>query len=228
MVKRMRSVLGTGLAAISLAVAAATVTLALVVPGGIRGVPALLTDIPTFALQADASTDEQDSAANCAGTGAAVAAEAPGGSFEDGAILGTTTSDLTAFARRYNEIRIAHCVEPIPVGNFRYDPCMEERLAWMAGDPSEDPASAWGHEGSVRSDGVPSEGCDGNLAGGTANTGATVAEKWWESLPHRASLYRPANREPLDGVCIAFAMTHGGVPDEPKSFTRAAARWTDC
>jgi hypothetical protein len=98
----------------------------------------------------------------------------------------------------------------------------------MAADPSEDPASAWGHEGSIRSDGVPSVGCDGNLAGGTGNTGATAAQKWWESSAHRASLYRPGNAEPLGGVCIAFAMTHGGVPDESPSFVRAAARWTEC
>ena len=32
----------------------------------------------------------------------------------------------------------------------------------------------------------------------------------------------------MGGVCIAFAMTHGGVPNEPYDFTRAAARWVWC
>jgi hypothetical protein len=98
----------------------------------------------------------------------------------------------------------------------------------MAEDPSTDPASAWGHMGSVRSDGVPSVGCDGNLAGGSGNTGATVAQKWWNSSAHRASLYRPSVSGPVGGVCIYFAMSHGGIPNEPYSFTRAAARWGGC
>ena len=102
---------------------------------------------------------------------------------------------------------------------------MEARLFWMAESPSPDPLDAWGHMGSVRSDGVPSTGCDGNLAGGSGNTGATVASKWWYSLAHRASLYRPGDS--VAGACIAFAMTHGGI-DEPYDFTRSAARWTSC
>lgn len=61
-------------------------------------------------------------------------------------------------------------------------------------------ASGTGEEPS-RSDGVPTDGCDGNLAGGSGNTG---------------------------GVCILFAMTHGGVPNEPYEFSRAAARWITC
>lgn len=139
---------------------------------------------------------------------------------------GTTSDDLASFARQYNAIRIANCLDPIPYGNFRYDPCMEQRLFWMAEDPSLDPSSAWGHMGSVRSDGVPSVGCDGNLAGGSGNTGTTVAQKWWDSLAHRATLYRPGSS--IAGVCIGFAMTHGGVPNEPYEFTRAAAVWTYC
>ena len=98
----------------------------------------------------------------------------------------------------------------------------------MAEDPSTDPMSAWGHIGSVRSDGVPSVGCDGNLAGGSGNTGTTVADKWWGSSGHRASLYKPSNTGSMAGTCILFAMTHGGVPNEPYSFTRAAARWVSC
>ena len=139
---------------------------------------------------------------------------------------GTTSEDLDTFARAFNSIRIANCLPPIELKNFHYDSCMEARLFWMAEDPSEDPASAWGHMGSVRSDGLPSTGCDGNLAGGSGNTGATVAQKWWDSLPHRASLYRPGSA--IGGVCIMFAMTHGGVPNEQYDFTRAAARWVDC
>ena len=140
-------------------------------------------------------------------------------------VAGTTSDDLASFAYTYNAIRIENCLEPIPYGNFYYDSCMEARLFWMAESPSPDPADAWGHMGSVRIDGVPSVGCDGNLAGGSGNTGATVASKWWYSLDHRASLYRPG--DDVGGACIAFAMTHGGI-DEPYDFTRAAARWTWC
>lgn len=146
----------------------------------------------------------------------------------DGAITGTTSDDLAQFAARFNEIRVENCLAPVPVENFRYDQCMENRLIWMAEDPSTEPSSAWGHEGSVRSDGVPSVGCDGNLAGGSGNDGAIVAEKWWDSLAHRATLYRPDTATDVDDVCISFAMTHGGVPNEPASFTRAAARWITC
>ncbi len=143
-----------------------------------------------------------------------------------GGVQGTTSDDLASFAAAYNSIRVANCLQPVPMSNFRYDRCMEDRLFWMAEDPSTNPASAWGHMGSVRSDGVPSRGCDGNLAGGSGNTGATVAQKWWNSTAHRNSLYRPGSG--IGGVCIYFAMTHGGVPNEPYSFTRAAARWGGC
>ncbi len=145
-----------------------------------------------------------------------------------GGVQGTTSSDLASFAATYNAIRVANCLEPIPPSHIRYDSCMETRLFWMAEDPSTDPSSAWGHMGSQRSDGVPSQGCDGNLAGGYGNTGATVATKWWNSSSHRASLYRPSYGGSVGGVCIYFAMTHGGVPDEPASFTRAAAKWGGC
>jgi hypothetical protein len=140
-------------------------------------------------------------------------------------VAGTTSDDLATFAYQYNAIRIENCLDPIPYGNFYYDSCMEERLFWMAESPSPDPLDAWGHMGSTRIDGVPSTGCDGNLAGGSGNSGATVATKWWNSSAHRASLYRPGAG--TGGACIAFAMTHGGI-DEPYSFTRAAARWTGC
>jgi len=140
-------------------------------------------------------------------------------------VPGTTSDDLASFAYTYNAIRIENCLDPIPYGNFYYDSCMEARLFWMAESPSPDPLDAWGHMGSVRIDGVPSTGCDGNLAGGSGNSGATVASKWWYSLAHRASLYRPG--DDVSGVCIAFAITHGGI-DEPYDFSRAAARWTGC
>jgi hypothetical protein len=148
------------------------------------------------------------------------------GRVSGGGVQGTTSDDLASFAAAYNSIRVANCLDPIPMSNFRYDSCMEDRLFWMAEDPSEDPASAWGHMGSQRSDGVPSYGCDGNLAGGSGNSGATVAQKWWNSTAHRNSLYRPSSG--IGGACIYFAMTHGGVPNEPYSFTRAAARWGGC
>jgi hypothetical protein len=152
---------------------------------------------------------------------------APGISSAQG-VGGTTSADLASFAATFNAIRVANCLEPVPMSHFRYDSCMEQRLFWMAEDPSTDPTSAWGHVGSQRSDGVPSVGCDGNLAGGSGNTGATVAQKWWNSSAHRASLYRPTFSGSTASVCIYFAMTHGGVPSEPYTFTRAAARWGGC
>jgi hypothetical protein len=104
---------------------------------------------------------------------------------------------------------------------------------WMADDPSTDPASAWGHTGTaVRSDGVPIVGCDGDLAGGSGDTAASVANDWWVSLDHRASLYQPTYSGNVASVCIAFAISHGGInvplPNEPYSFTRAAAYWYSC
>jgi len=141
---------------------------------------------------------------------------------------GTTTADVQAFAEGFNAVRADHGLPAIPRDNFRYDACMEERLFWMAEDPSESPASAWGHVGTTRSDGVPSVGCDGNLAGGMGDTGETVATRWWDSTTHRAALYKPGFSASTSSVCIYFAMTHGGVPDEPAAFTRAAARWDDC
>ena len=160
----------------------------------------------------------------CPGDASGTFGTAPGAVSAQG-VAGTTSDDLASFAYEYNAMRVLNCLQPIPDGNFYYDSCMEARLFWMAESPSPDPLDAWGHAGSVRIDGVPSTGCDGNLAGGSDNTGSTVAEKWWNSAPHRASLYRPGAS--IVGVCIAFAMSHGGI-DEPSSFTRAAARWTNC
>jgi hypothetical protein len=164
---------------------------------------------------------------NLVGVTAAVAGRTAG----NGAIAGTTTADLKSFAGQFNAVRVANCLQPVPVENFRYDACMEDRLIWMAEDPSDDPLSAWGHTGSVRSDGVASVGCDGNLAGGGGDTGATVAVKWWDSLAHRDSLYKPSYAGATSGVCIYLAMTHGGIGqtiDEPAVFARAAARWGGC
>ncbi len=141
---------------------------------------------------------------------------------------GTTSDDLQSFAVMYNQIRVANCLEPVPFANIRYDSCMEQRLFWMAEDPSTDPMSAWGHMGSQRSDGLPSVGCDGNLAGGSGNTGASVAQKWWDSSGHRTSLFKPTYSGSTANVCILFATTHGGIPNEPYAFLRAAARWTTC
>ncbi len=171
----------------------------------------------------------QASGQSCPGQGGG-GGSAPGISDSQGSgmITGTTTGDIQSFSATMNAIRAQNCLDSIPSGNFRYDSCMEQRLFWMAEDPSTDPNSAWGHMGSVRSDGVPSRGCDGNLAGGSGNSGATVASKWWASLEHRLSLYRPSYSGSTSGVCIYFAMSHGGVPNEPSSFTRAAARWGSC
>ena len=143
-------------------------------------------------------------------------------------ILGTSTEDLQRFASRYNEIRIANCLTTVSTANFRRSACVEQRLVWIAEDPSDDPLSAWGHDGTERSDGEPPVGCDANLAGGPGATGTIAAQKWWSSIPHRESLYRPEYGGPIDNVCIDFAMVHGGLPDEPASFTRAGAAWGDC
>jgi hypothetical protein len=153
-----------------------------------------------------------------AGETAAVTALLAGG----GAIMGTSSDDLALFADAYNRLRSDNCLDPLPLANFRYDPCLEARLIWMAEDPSSDPASAWGHVGSVRSDGVESVGCDGLLAGGSGDSASTVAKKWWGTEANREVLYRPDVPGETD-VCIGFAMTHGGVPNEPLSFSRAAA-----
>jgi len=153
-----------------------------------------------------------------------------------GAVSGN--ADLASFAAAYNAIRVANCLQPVPMSHFRYDSCMEQRLQWMANDPYPDPNNTWGHagvrsinpdaNGQYYSDVVPSVGCDGNLAGGSGNTGATVAQKWWNSLSHRASLYRPTFTGNTANVCINFAMVHGGLPNDGYSFTRAAARWVGC
>lgn len=153
---------------------------------------------------------------------------APGGSTGSG-IGRTTNDDLAGFAAAYNAIRVANCLEPVPYGNFRYSSCMEDRLVWMAEDPDPNPVNTWGHAGTISngySQSVPDRGCDGNLAGGSGNTGATMAQKWWDSTAHRASLYKPGSS--VAGVCITFAMTHGGLPNDGYSFTRASARWGGC
>jgi hypothetical protein len=120
-------------------------------------------------------------------------------------------------------------MKPIPLANVKYDSCLEQRMFWMADDPSTNPASAWGHTGTAkRSDGVPIVGCDGDIAGGMDDTGAVDAQTWWTSPDHRASLYQPSYKSSMAGVCIGFAMAHGGVPNDPAAFTRAAAVWEDC
>ncbi len=182
---------------------------------------------PVSASGAASGTNERRAAyeaqgLSCPNQGGTANSGAPGASSALG-VAGTTSGDLASFAAQYNAIRFANCLPP--VNYFVYDSCMEARLFWMAESPSPNPLDAWGHMGSVRIDGAPSVGCDGNLAGGSGNSGATVAQKWWDSSGHRASLYRVNSG--TGGVCIAFAMTHGGI-DEPYSFTRAAARWTSC
>lgn len=182
--------------------------------------------------EAIAAAAEEAAAEIAAAAAAAAAPACPAGSASVGGaparvsalgVSGTTSDDMASFAAQFNAIRSANCLEPV-VSIF-YDSCMEDRLFWMAESPSPDPLDAWGHAGSVRIDGVPSVGCDGNLAGGSGNTGDIVATKWWDSQAHRESLYRPGASGA--GACIAFAMTHGGI-DEPYSFVRAAARWVSC
>ena len=155
-------------------------------------------------------------------------------------VQGTTSADLASFATNYNAIRVANCLKPVPLANFRYDACMESRLAWMAEDPHPNPANTWGHAGThsveadangvFYSDAVPSRGCDGNLAGGSRVDGANLAQRWWDSIPHRNSLYRPSDNGSTARVCIYFAMTHGDGANgaESTNFTRGAARWSSC
>lgn len=175
--------------------------------------------------------DLEASGLSCPSATFGISGNAPARTAGGGLIGGTTTADVAAFARQYNSIRVANCLQPVPAENIRYDSCMEDRLFWMAEDPSDDPLSAWGHTGSVRSDGVASVGCDGNLAGGGGDTGSTVATKWWDSSAHRASLYKPTYGGATSGVCVYLAMTHGGLGatvNEPTGFARAAARWGTC
>ncbi len=198
--------------------------------------------VPVDPTTAANQTPAQRAAARAASgqscpSGAGGGGSAPGGSDGRG-VSGTTSGDIQSFSAQFNAIRVANCLDPIPSGNFRYDSCMEQRLYWMAEDPSEDPGNTWGHagvqslapgpDGQLYSTEVPSYGCDGNLAGGSDNSGTTVAQKWWDSLPHRLALYKPSYTGSTAGICIYFAMTHGGLPDEPYSFTRAAARWAPC
>lgn len=186
---------------------------------------------PVGTAGAKSGTVERRAAALASGTAcpapaAGAVTDETGGTVSPLGVAGTQQDDLVVFAQTFNAIRVENCLEPIPYENFTWSSCMEQRLFWMAEDPSTDPLSAWGHLGSQRSDGKPSVGCDGNLAGGPGNTGSTVAWKWWVSDAHRDSLYRPASDS--SGACIAFAMTHGGIPNEGADFTRAAARWYDC
>ncbi|ROS52968.1 hypothetical protein [Frigoribacterium sp. PhB24] len=142
---------------------------------------------------------------------------------------GTTGADLHAFRTAYEDQREAACLGALPAANVRHDPCLEQYLFWVAGDPSPDPLSAWGHKGEVvRSDGVPPVGCDGNLAGGTGTTGDVAAAKWWASAPHRAAVYRPDFRGDLAHACVGFASVHGGLPDDSPDFVRSASRWFAC
>lgn len=172
-------------------------------------------------------TNATASASSCPHSITGTTPSAAGVAFASG-VSGTTTEDLALFAQQFNALRLANCLAPVPLANFRHSVCMEQRLVWMAEDPSTDPTDAWGHIGSQRSDGLPSVGCDGNLAGGSGTTGATAATKWWDSPAHREALFHPEHIGSTAQVCIDFAMTHGGVPNETAGFTRASARWTSC
>jgi hypothetical protein len=186
----------------------------------------------TTPAAATATPPPPPAAPTCATAIGGSTAGAPGASDASG-IPGTTSADIAAFASQYNAIRVANCLTPIPYANIRYSSCLQDRLWWMADDPSTNSASAWGHTGAaVRSDGLPIVGCDGDLAGGDGYTAASVATAWWGSSDHRASLFQPLYSGSLASACIAFAISHGGVnvpgPNEPASFTRAAAYWYGC
>ncbi|MFN3708725.1 hypothetical protein [Microcella sp.] len=208
-----------------------TLALALITPLAVIAPAPAQGELETLAIAAPKGASATLISATTSRCPAAIRGSTPKapGKVSPQGVTGTTTADLQSFATRMNQIRVANCLPPIPFRNVRYESCMERRLFWMAEDPSTNPMSAWGHRGQAkRSDGVPDVGCDGNLSGGSANTGATAAEKWWASTGHRASLYRPSTKTSMANTCILFAMTHGGVPNEPYSFTRAAARWVRC
>jgi hypothetical protein len=168
-------------------------------------------------------------------SGSVATVSAPDG---DGNVTGTMTADLQSFANQYNSIRVANCLVPIAYTNFHYSACLQARVEWMADDPSENPANTWGHTGTpslapnpvtgiLYTTSNPIVGCDGDLAGGNGYTGATAAQAWWDSPDHRVSLYQPSGIV-TPTVCIYFAISHGGVPDEPSSFARVAAYWDKC
>jgi hypothetical protein len=152
----------------------------------------------------------------------------PGNIVSGEGLQGTTNQDLASFALQYNATRVANCLPPIELSHIRYNSCLQARMFWIAEDPSTNPASAWGH-GVPRSDGKPIVGCDGDIAGGMGDTGATAADKWWESPDHRASLYQPQwGDESYANVCIGFAISHGGIPNDPAAFSRESAVWETC
>src|ERR1019366_7636890 len=137
--------------------------------------PAVVTVVPT-----PTPTPTAPPAPACPTAIGGSTAGAPGASDASG-IPGTSSADLASFALQYNAIRVANCLQPVPFANIRYSSCLQDRLWWMADDPSTNPLSAWGHTGTaVRSDGVPIVGCDGDLAGGSGYTGASVASAWWD------------------------------------------------
>jgi hypothetical protein len=182
----------------------------------------------TAVRTAPGGTSTKICAANVSGSTASVSTPTSTNGVE-----GTTSADLAAFAATYNATRVANCLQPIPLANFKYDSCMQDRIFWMADDPSSNPASAWGHTSTAkRSDGLKIVGCDGDLDGGTGYTGSTVATDWWNSTDHRESLYQPSYTGSVADVCIGFAMTHGGYnatpPNEPITFVRAIAAWESC
>jgi hypothetical protein len=194
---------------------------------------------PVSKADAASGTAARRAAGGCPGAIGGETAGAPS-AVSPGGVQGTTSEDLASFAAQYNSVRVANCLKPVPFANIRYGACLEQRLFWMAQDPSTDPANTWGHAG-VRSlapdangvyysDAVPPYGCDANLAGGSSNSGATVANKWWGSTAHRNALYVPSFRGNIASICVYFAMTHGdsGLTAEPYSFTRASARWGGC
>ena len=215
------------------ATTSATASAAAIIAGRtLTTTPATVETTPTAPTSTPTPPPAPPAAPTCPSAVGGSTAGAPG-SLDAAGVQGTTTADIASFASEYNAIRVSACLQPIPFSNIRYSPCLQQRMWWMADDPSTNPASAWGHTGNaVRSDGVPIVGCDGDLAGGDGYSAASVADAWWASPDHKASLFEPTFGGNVAGVCIAFAMTHGGInvplPNEPFSFVRAAAYWYSC
>ncbi|MES1170033.1 MAG: hypothetical protein ABUL47_05025, partial [Leifsonia sp.] len=114
-----------------------------------KPVPKPIVVAPTSAGRANAGTARrqalQAAGLSCPGQGPG-GGSAPGisDSLGSGMITGTTTADIQSFSSTFNAIRAQNCLDPVPASHFRYDACMEQRLFWMAEDPSTDPSSAWG------------------------------------------------------------------------------------
>jgi len=77
--------------------------------------------VPTLAEATSAGgADGARPTEECRGAAPTGVGSAPAARYEGDAIGGTTTEDLRSFALRYNELRIAACLDPVPADRFRW------------------------------------------------------------------------------------------------------------